>query len=149
MTVDLTLRPWRLHTVIGSLAGPGYMGQALPSGSNTDVVFTFMAPGAETAPIVLGHVEATWYRAKYAPSPDPLDTEENRGEHWARIFPAAVDDHTLVQIVQMNYEMNGVPNPNALRIYVGRLYERAPVTFWGHGAGNDGYNNWSFTFTEE
>ena len=148
-SITLTQGSWRLHTLIGAVAGPGNMGHPLPTGPNTDVLFTFKQQPAETATVVPGGLQGTWYKAVYAPSPDALDTEEHRGVHWARILPAAITDHVLVQVIQMNYEMSGARNPNALRIYVGRLYARTPVTFFGHGAGNDGYENLSFTLTQE
>ena len=146
-TIDLTQGSWRLHTRIGAVTDPGYMGQPEASGPNTDVLFTFNPETAEVAPIVPGGLEGTWYKAVYAPSADPLDTEEKRGTHWARILPAAIEDRVFVQVVQMNYELSGAQN--TLRIYVGRLYERTPVQFFGHGAGNDGYENLSFTLTQE
>jgi hypothetical protein len=129
------------------------MGTPAPSGTgNSDVVITFVPPppeladiAAQLAPVAPSVVkppsglEATWYMADFPkpPPPDePLDTQEARGEHWARVFPAAQSKgrQPCIQIVQMNWR--GLED--SLRIFIGRLVLEEPeILFFGHGTGND------------
>jgi hypothetical protein len=167
-TIDLTQGKWRLHTRLGVVDSQSEMGTPAPVGTgNSDVVITFVPPppnteiadiAAQLAPVAPSVVkppsglEATWYKADFPDPPPPgelWDTQESRGEHWARVFPAAQsksqNTQPFVQIVQMNWALE-----DSLRIFVGRLVLYEPeILFFGHGTGNDAPGvGHSFTLTQ-
>jgi hypothetical protein len=125
------------------------MGTPGINGTNTDVVLTFPSSGQLPAPETSSPVPfaVAWTEAVIQRE-DAYDDEAHRGKYWVRFIPAAIEDHFLVQIAQVGYPVNGV-NPDTVRLFSGRLQTRSPLMYFGHGAGNDGLQNLSFTFTKE
>jgi hypothetical protein len=125
------------------------MGTPEKNGVNTDVVLTFPSAGQLPAPETSSPVPfaVTWTKAVIHRE-DEYDDEFHRGTYWARIIPAAIEDHVLIQVAQVGYPTTGA-SPNTIRLFSGRLQTREPLMFFGHGAGNDNHQNLSFTLTRE
>jgi hypothetical protein len=134
---------------------------ALINGANTDVTLSFSAldltiasnpPVEKENPLyaLIGNMamQGAWYLGTtIADDPNSVQWDTNRGQYWAKVFPATHENHHGILIIQQNFPLPGNPLTNgqpSVRIFMGH-YSQADNLFFGHGA--DNWANELFSFT--
>lgn len=148
-TIDLTRGLWRFHTALGIVSMTDLkLHPAQPSGSNSDVVFSF-APHSEPLELPEGvALSGTWLRSEKIYPEDAWDHEYGKGKFFVKVFAAssgANPGHQIIQIYQTEYHWSAQKTTGDLTIYTGRLYQPvlegqppSPPVFFGYGADNTG-----------
>jgi len=161
--LDLTRESWCLHHLNSTVpTASGIIGNpALTTGANTDVTLNFSAldltiasnpPVEEENPLyaLIGNMAmgGAWYLGTIiADDPNSAQLDNNRGQYWAKVFPATHDDFHGILIIQQDFPLPGQQPTNrqpSVRIFMGHYFE-ADNLFFGHGA--DNWANELFSFT--
>ena len=158
---DLSQGCWRLHHMTPVVTAPQQMPDPIAFGGNTDVLlrFTVQNPGfvisePEQGIKQLFAAQGTWYLGSIVmndPKHDAWDTDPQRGNYWAKVFPGTHTERHCVLLFQELYALPSTPTTNGevpVRIFTGQYIAKDKL-FFGHGADNWLWELLTFTLTLE